>query len=257
MIKGINWFGFETEYNDLMCTWKHPIEWHLEIMRDSGFNAIRLPFSLDFDNFNSMDELYEKALQKKFDIVLDFHRIFQDKQSYSPESYLDEYLEKWDFMIERYGDRTMAIDIFNEFQGDNISEWSILATEIYDYLYKKFDGDIYVGGYNWGSCLYDFHIDRKDVIYSIHQYPFHTHEWDYCFETETHSKINVGEFGFFNKQTEWGYAFIDFLKHKKIFDTFFWSWSPNSFDTGGILLDDCETIDKQKMNILHLLWSFT
>ena len=64
IIKGINWFGFETEYKDLMCTWAHSIDWHLHKIKEVGFNYIRLPFSLEFvqeGNWSQMDEFFEKS----------------------------------------------------------------------------------------------------------------------------------------------------------------------------------------------------
>ena len=53
IVRGINWFGYETEYKNLMCLWTHDIDWHLTTMKTVGFNFIRLPFSVEFvqENF--------------------------------------------------------------------------------------------------------------------------------------------------------------------------------------------------------------
>ena len=53
LIKGINWFGFETEYKNLMCTWVNDIEWNINKIKELDFNYIRLPFSLEFVNDNN------------------------------------------------------------------------------------------------------------------------------------------------------------------------------------------------------------
>ena len=34
LIKGINWFGFETEYKNLMCTWTNDIEWNINKIKE-------------------------------------------------------------------------------------------------------------------------------------------------------------------------------------------------------------------------------
>lgn len=52
----------------------------------------------------------------------------------------------------------------------------------------------------------------------------------------------------------WFDAFIAWLKQKRITDTFFWSWNPNSGDTGGLLKDDWKTIWPDKLNKLNELW---
>lgn len=73
------------------------------------------------------------------------------------------------------------------------------------------------------------------------------------------SAIVVTEFGGFMREEDQSYferwkAFVE----KKNLSTgaFFWTLPPNSADTGGILLDDYETLNKQKLDFLHSLQPF-
>ena len=51
----------------------------------------------------------------------------------------------------------------------------------------------------------------------------------------------------------WQNAFVDYLKSKGMSDTFYWSYTPNSGDTGGIL-DDQLQVREDKMALLRRLW---
>lgn len=259
-MRGINWFGFETENANLMCLWKNPLEWHLDTMKNLGFDSIRLPFSLDYiksNNWYAMDEFFDKS--EDFDIILDFHRLENYKQSEKPfnnKYNFEDFLIGWQTILDRYEhyDHLVGIDIFNEYQSNNIDEWEDLAIQTVDFIREQYGErfDIIVNGYSWGSCLRDFEIDRENITYSIHLYPFHIHDWENCLNDK--ENLNIGEFGFLDNQIGWGYTFIDWLKKKNITDAFFWTWSPNSHDTGGILRDDCETINYNKMDVLNKLW---
>jgi len=52
-------------------------------------------------------------------------------------------------------------------------------------------------------------------------------------------------------------ALIDYLGGKGITDLFYWSWNPNSGDTGGILQDDWKTVWQDKLDLLNRLWRGT
>lgn len=49
-------------------------------------------------------------------------------------------------------------------------------------------------------------------------------------------------------------ALISYLGGKGITDLFYWSWNPNSGDTGGILQDDWKTVWQDKIDLLNRLW---
>jgi endoglucanase len=47
----------------------------------------------------------------------------------------------------------------------------------------------------------------------------------------------------------WQRSLVDFLKGNGI-SYAYWSWNPDSGDTGGILMPDWKTVDSAKLNIL-------
>ena len=108
VIRGINWFGYETEYKNLMCTWVNDIDWNLSKMKEVGFNYIRLPFSAEFvkeGNWDNMDLFFERSLEHGINVVLDFHRLQSTHQSYQPYDELytfDDFLLCWKIILLRY-----------------------------------------------------------------------------------------------------------------------------------------------------------
>jgi endoglucanase len=273
VVRGTNWFGFETEASDLQCIWAHDLDWHLNRMKDVGFNYIRLPFSLEYvqkGNWEKMDAFFEKAKEHNFKVVLDCHRLFNSRQSPKPYNSVysfSDFLDGWKTILERYKnfDNLTHVDIFNEFQTGNYEEWNDLATRTLLFIENSFPErfEYMVGGINWGGNLRNVNVNvpfLDRVTYSIHKYSFsdtppYVEKWNYSFGK--HSKKNVGEWGYMSEiksQSEWANDFATYLVDKDIRDTFFWTWTQNSYDTKGILTD-CTNVDYQKILLLHNLWS--
>lgn len=283
IIKGINWFGFETEYKDLMCTWAHSIDWHLHKIKEVGFNYIRLPFSLEFvqeGNWSQMDEFFEKSKELDLDVVLDFHRLHSTHQSAKPydrKYSFDDFLDGWETILNRYQgyENLRAVDIFNEYQSSNYVEWNNLSRQIVSFIETNFPNrfEFFVGGTNWGGNLHNMDLSdlafHDRIRYSIHKYWFSDTEpyegkWNYSFGDHK-PVINVGEWGYMSdvqSEAEWAERFVEYLRDNDLRDTFFWTWSHNSGDTAGILLEssksqsgqDCNDVDYKKMLLLHHLW---
>lgn len=276
IIKGINYFGFETEYKNLMCTWSNNIEWNVQKIKEIGFNYIRLPFSLEFvqeANFQNMDIFFEESRKLNLNVVLDFHRLHSSHQSSKPYDNrysFDDFLEAWKTILKRYEsyENLKAVDIFNEYQSDNYVEWNSLSRQIVSFIESEFPERFifFIGGTNWGGNLH--HMDLTDLAfhdrirYSIHKYWFsdtqpYEPKWDYSFGDHK-PVVSVGEWGYMSEvqsEVEWAEKFVNYLIKNELRDTFFWCWSPNSGDTKGILLDNCSTIDQDKMALLHRLWN--
>lgn len=283
IIKGINWFGFETEYKNLMCTWSHDIEWHLNTIKRVGFNYIRLPFSLEYvqeGNWSQMDIFFEKSKELGLDVVLDFHRLHSTHQSAKPydnKYSFDDFLEGWKTILNRYKgyENLKAVDIFNEYQSGNYVEWNSLARQIVSFIETNFPNrfEFFIGGTNWGGNLHNMDLSdlpyHDRIRYSIHKYwfsdsPPYEEKWDYSFGDHK-PVINVGEWGYMSdveSEAQWAERFVEYLRDNDLQDTFFWTWSHNSGDTGGILLEasksrsgqDCTDVDYKKMLLLHHLW---
>jgi endoglucanase len=65
--------------------------------------------------------------------------------------------------------------------------------------------------------------------------------------------VVLGEFGGRSvgrdQEGVWQRKLVEYLKQNKISYTY-WSWNPNSGDTGGVLADDWTTVNKDKMALL-------
>lgn len=58
------------------------------------------------------------------------------------------------------------------------------------------------------------------------------------------------------RDDDWQIAFVDYLIAHETCNFFYWSWNPNSGDTGGILDDDWATVKTGKYNNLRRLMDF-
>jgi endoglucanase len=77
--------------------------------------------------------------------------------------------------------------------------------------------------------------------------------WAYL-KTQNIAPVLLGEFGGRSvgndAEGQWQRALVSFLKQRGIGYTY-WSWNPNSGDTGGILNDNWQTVIRAKLNLLH------
>jgi endoglucanase len=221
-----------------------------------------------------MDAFFELTEKKNISVLLDFHRLYKTQQS--PKPYDNKYsfelfCDTWRIILERYRNKSnlLAVDIFNEFQSGDYEEWNDLATRAVLYIEEHFPGRFryFVGGVNWGGNLQNVNLhssvtftDRDRIVYTIHKYHFSDAEpreekWSRSFKE---NNTVVGEWGFVSSRSnevDFAKHFVAYLKDHNMRDTFFWTWSFNSGDTGGILLEDCESIDHSKMDILNSLWN--
>ena len=148
-------------------------------------------------------------------------------------------------------------------------DWLIIVEGI-----DRFGGD----GYWWGGNLegarsHPVQLARSDrLVYSAHDYgpPVYPQPWfsaaDFprnlaavwhrhwaWLKTDGIAPVLVGEFGgrSVGRDPEgvWQRTLIDFLKTSGLSYTY-WSWNPDSGDTGGILKDDWLTPDRTKLDLL-------
>lgn len=278
MIRGLSMFGIETEYQNFMCTWSHPIEWHIDKVKSLNFTHIRVPFCYDYimyGDWSALDRFFDATDKQGLKVTLDFHRLENTHQSakpYNEHVSFDQFLDAWHIILSRYVNRPSleAVDCFNEYQSDNYVEWNSLARQIVSSIEHDFPHRFifYVGGTNWGGNLQ--FVDLSDmpcadrIYYTIHKYWFSDqqepieHAWDVSFGQ--HKIVaNVGEWGFMSDQphqVDWANRFVNWLLSKNIRDSYFWCWSFNSGDTGGVLKEDCTTVDELKMSVLHKYWGY-
>lgn len=116
------------------------------------------------------------------------------------------------------------------------------------------------------KLVFSPHTYGPDVFskqtFSHHQFPANlAKDWESLFGfLHPQYPVVIGEFGgrygtgpHGDKDKKWQDAFVDYLISKNIRGGFYWCYTPNSGDTGGIL-DDNLRVREDKMKLLRRLW---
>jgi len=157
---GVNWHGLDSENRIMHGLWggtNRSIENHLDEMKTSGFNLIRLPFSADIFTpgakpnpaaidpvknadllpltcLQLLDRLVASAGQRGIRIILDYHRLVGGAASengrwYDASHSEASWIENWKALVARYQDNptVVGVDLFNEvhagvtWEADNVN----------------------------------------------------------------------------------------------------------------------------------------
>ncbi|KYC38515.1 glycoside hydrolase [Scytonema hofmannii PCC 7110] len=333
ILRGVNWFGIETETNVPHGLWKRDYKDILTQIKSLGYNLIRLPYSLqalrstnisgiDFSIGNNkalegknplevMDLIIQEAEHQGLLILLDCHRL--NNQRISELWYEDSFTEKdwidtWKMLADRYKNQTNIIgaDLKNEPHGkaswgtnDVATDWRLAAERAGNAILEvNPNWLIVVGGVeknvpnqklpkHWqggnleGVQRYPVRLsNRSKLVYSPHEYgpgvadqPWFSersfpknliNRWQIGFHyisSQNRAPILIGEFGgrqvdTSSKEGIWQNEFVKYIKEKNL-SFAYWSWNPNSADTGGLLLDDWQNIDLPKQQLLTQLLPVT
>jgi endoglucanase len=329
MLRGVNWFGIETDTHVPHGLWARDYKEMLAQMKDLGYNLIRLPYSvqslrettvkgIDFSIGNNkelegktplevMDRIITEAGENGLLVLLDSHRL-NDKAI--PELwYGDGFTEQdwigtWTMLAQRYRNQANVIgaDLKNEPHGmaswgtsDVTTDWRMAAERAGEAILKvNPDWLIVVEGVEnnvpgqvldthwWGGNLegvrnYPVRLSKMDkLVYSPHEYGSGVYpqkwfsdrtfpnnlyrRWEIGFQYIARLKlapILVGEFGghkigYFSKEGVWQRQFMEYLNENNL-NFAYWSWNPNSDNTGGILEDNWKSIDGRKQRYLGRL----
>jgi len=329
LLRGVNWFGFETGTHLVHGLWTRDYDDMLGQIRQLGYNVIRLPFSLQAidatgpvsvntsDGMNAelvgktpleaMDVIIDAAARHGLMILLDNHSLRDDSHTYDlwfGDGGYDEaaWIARWEMMARRYAGRwnVVGADLKNEPHGranwgqGGPYDWrlaaeragnAVLAIAPHWLIVVEGVESNAVGqqlpGHWWGGNLEGVASApvrlsvANRVVYSPHEYGPGVHEqpwfnpyspsvladrWQRGFNyiaTSNTAPILVGEFG--GRQVgsdtvegRWQNQFVDFLGAQGHSFTY-WSWNPNSTDTGGILLSDWNSVDQAKQAMLSRL----
>ena len=186
-----------------------------------------------------------------------------DNEPHSPATWGDgNPSTDWRLAAEQAGNAILAVN----------PNWLIIVEGI-----DAYQGDYYWWGGNLeGAARFPVRLSEPDkLVYSAHDYGpgvynqqwfqvpnpadlAHTlpavweKHWAYLQKNGT-APVFMGEFGgrSMGQDAEgvWQRTLVSFLKTNDISYTY-WSWNPNSGDTGGILNDDWTTINKSKLDVL-------
>lgn len=165
----------------------------------------------------------------------------------------------WRLAAERGGNAILAVN----------PNWLILVEGV-----EQFQGDSYWWGGNLaGAAQFPVRLSRPDkLVYSAHDYgpsvwmqswfqtpdfprnlpSFWQKHWAYL-QLQGKTPVLMGEFGGRSMGADlegiWQRALVAYLKVNQISYTY-WSWNPDSGDTGGLLEPDWKTLDPAKMDVL-------
>ncbi|MEM6677759.1 MAG: cellulase family glycosylhydrolase [Pseudomonadota bacterium] len=329
-IRAVNWFGAENDVRAPHGLWQRPMTEMMDQMVAEGFNAIRLPFSVEniLDNqpatsvqgdpslaglttLEIFDRIVAYAEEIGIKIILDAHRITQGNGAegiwYAGGFDEDDWIDAWQLLANRYGDSPAVIgaDLLNEphlgtWGTGQRNDWAA-AAELAgnavldvapDWLIVVEGIGTYQGdNYWWGGQLQgvrdrpvELAVDNK-LVYSPHDYPasifpqpwftdgsnlydVFRENWGFIYEEEI-APVLLGEFGSRLENPldlAWAEAITSYLAGDFDGDGVsdlapgaagpsfaWWSWNPNSGDTGGYLLDDWTTVRPEAADLLEPL----
>lgn len=164
-LRGISWFGIETQDITPNGMWQHNMTFYMDLMAAEGFNVIRVPFSSELVLYNwndypdqgfvssspaqqhktaleILDDLFDEALARKMLILLDLHRLnkgYISELHYDPNDgrfTAETFMDTWFKMLDRYHEHPAlwGVDLLNEPHGratvntgDPSTDWKMFA----------------------------------------------------------------------------------------------------------------------------------
>lgn len=327
LLRGINWFGMETETHTPHGLWKRDYQEMLVQIKSLGYNMIRLPYSVqglrsseisgvDFSigrnkelegktPIEIMDIIVAEAQRQDLLILLDSHRLNDKRipELWYGDGYTEaDWINTWLQLAQRYKNQPNVIgaDLKNEPHGkaswgtdDLATDWRLAAERAGNAIAKinpdwlivvegvenNVPGQVlknhWQGGNLEGVLRYPVRLSRRNkLVYSPHEYgpgvydqPYFSENdfpknliprWQIGFHyisSQNRAPIFVGEFGgrlVDKREKIWLSKFINYIDQKNL-SFAYWSWNPNSEDTGGILKDDWKSINQSKQQLVSQL----
>ena len=182
-LKGVNWFGFETDISMLHGLWARNMEDMLDEIDAFGFNMIRLPFSGELavndaipsgintgenpdlagmTSLEVMGEFLDAAAERGIGVLLDMHRTTPGN---GPEGGgripdVQAFMDQWAAMAEKFGDHPAVIgfDLYNEPHGYTWDEWAPIAEQV-------------------GNMLLESNPDELIIVEGVETYQGESHWW--------------------------------------------------------------------------------
>lgn len=274
ILKGINYYGIETETKKPVCNWVHNPDYYIPLLKEKGFNTLRVPFSGQYvreGDFGALDNMLQVAKDNDVGVILDYHRNFNTHQGATPEEgglTIADFIAAWVTVLLRYqgNDHVWAVGVYNEYQGqDNVVYWNGVLNQTISAIERMFPGRFsYLAGYGyWGGNCRGIDLSKEPywnrTYIELHKYSFSgpttEADWDDAIGSFP-ERVIIGEMGWFSEvqsDVDWANRFLAYLKKRGIQNLCFWTLA-QSHDTGGILKDDCLTWEDTKLTMLHQFW---
>ncbi|HEY9903176.1 MAG TPA: cellulase family glycosylhydrolase [Candidatus Sericytochromatia bacterium] len=327
LLRGVNWFGIESELHAPHGLWKRDYKEMLAQIKNLGYNVIRLPYGvqslrasnvsgIDFSIGSNqelqgksplevMDAIIQEAGRQGLLILLDSHRLNDQRipELWYGDGFTEaDWIDTWKMLATRYRNQANIIgaDLKNEPHGkaswgtnDRATDWRLAAERcgnaiqainpnwliVVEGVENNVPGQKlkthWMGANLEGVARFPVRLSRPNkLVYSPHEYgqgvfnqPWFSERsfpnnlysrwetgWNYI-ATKKIAPIFIGEFGGrqsdnASKEGIWQRTLVDFVR-KKDLSFSYWSWNPNSQDTGGILQDDWLSVEAPKQELLQ------
>jgi endoglucanase len=177
----------------------------------------------------------------------------------------DDLATDWRLAAERAGNAIAKVN----------PDWLIVVEGVENNVPGQKLANHWQGGNLEGVLHYPVRLSKRNkLVYSPHEYgpgvydqPYFSDKnfpqnlldrWQIGFHyisSQNRAPIFVGEFGGRlddNREIIWMREFLKYIQKKNL-SFAFWSWNPNSEDTGGILLDDWKNVDLPKQQLISQL----
>ncbi len=327
-LRGVNWFGFETETHAPHGLWARSWRDMLDQIESIGANAIRVPVCpatihgtatrgidpdlnpdlIDLDSAALLDHLVRAMSNRGLYVLLDHHRPDCQQISelwhtpdYSEQDWIDDLVT----LARRFRDvpGVIGIDLKNEPHGaatwgagNRRTDWNRAAERAGAAVLRVAPrwllfvegiadaGPCTSGGGPafWGENLEPMACTPLDLppdrlVLAPHTYGPDVHPQPYFDDPRFPANmpaiwerrfgqfvdqgytVMLGEFGGRYGEGDprdraWQDALVHYLISKRVRSGFYWSWNPNSDDTGGLLQDDWHSLQAEKVALLRRLW---
>lgn len=206
-IRGINWFGIN---NDCLCPnglWIHSLDFYLDLIKNHGFNSIRIPISMEsiygFNNIIKKECVYAeienktvvellhiifiKSEERNMSILLDFHSIYNEITEfpwYNNVLTKEEFIRLWKIVIQEFQryNNLIGIDIKNEPHGNiSIDIWTSFVLSFIQDIHSNFpdfkglffiegvqqDNSVWGGSINNFPDFYPYRVVLSPHIYGV------------------------------------------------------------------------------------------
>lgn len=240
-------------------------------------------------SYEILDMVFVEAYKRKMFVLLDMHRLDCSSQSqelwYSLDSnkYTAEtFFRAWKIILDRYATYPSfhGTDLLNEPRG--LAEWGnnpstswnlFVGTAIENLSSTYKDMLFYIQGVDWGRSFagmkqYPILTNYTRIVYSPHVYgpsvvgevsldvlTLHAY-WHsiFGFLIDSNDAICIGEYGgrYTGADKVWQDLFVSYLISIRV-PGIYWTMSPNSADTGGLLKEDWTTPEQGKLDLLARL----